>query len=68
MGYVDTTRTVRHLSGRMLWYDARWSFSMIVLTLTAPLIGFALMLFMQWLEEHTMTSDTRRASAAKRRG
>jgi hypothetical protein len=27
---------------------------MILLSLTAPLIGFALMLFMHWLEEHTM--------------
>ena len=30
---------------------------MIVLALTAPLVGFALMLFMQWLEVRIISPD-----------
>ncbi|GAB3883218.1 hypothetical protein [Terrabacter terrigena] len=38
---------------------------MIALTLAAPLVSLALMLFMQWLEKHTLTGQEHDASPAK---
>jgi hypothetical protein len=41
---------------------------MIAMTLTAPLIGFGLMLFMEWFEEHTITAARQRPPLGEPRG
>ena len=37
---------------------------MIALTLTAPLVGFALMLFMQWIEGRIISPDASGSAGA----